>query len=403
MWRVGIDTGGTFTDLVAVRDGEIRTAKVPSTPPAFDDGVLDALAAAGIPAGDVLLLAHGTTATTNAVITKTGAKTGLITTKGFRDVLELRRHNRGEIYDILWDPPEPLVPRRRRLEVTERIDYAGDVAVPLATDEVVAALDRLREERIEALAICFLHSYANPAHELRVKEIAAERWPGLYVSVSSDLLREPQEFERTSTVVANSYLGPILSTYVGRLEERLAALEFVGALLIMHSGGGLLPARTAVAVPARTVTSGPAAGAMAAEGFAAAGAPAAGAMAAEATAARTGVEQIISLEPRHGRHERRHRRHSRRPGAPRERVRARVRASDPLPVRGPPHDRRGRRFDRVDRRRRSPSGRAAERRSEARAGLLRPRRRRADRHGREPGARPALAGDRARRRAPARP
>jgi N-methylhydantoinase A len=296
MWRVGIDTGGTFTDLVAVRHGEIRTAKVPSTPPTFDDGVLDALAAAGIPAGEVVLLAHGTTATTNAVITKTGAKTGLITTKGFRDVLELRRHNRGEIYDILWDPPDPLVPRRRRLEVTERIDYAGDVAVPLAIDEVVAALDRLREEQIEALAVCFLHSYANPAHELRVKEIAAERWPELYVSVSSDLLREPQEFERTSTVVANSYLGPILSTYVGRLERRLAELEFAGALLIMHSGGGLLPARTAVAVPARTVTSGPAAGAMAAEGFAAAGVPAARAMAAESTATQTGVEQIISLD-----------------------------------------------------------------------------------------------------------
>jgi len=296
LWRVGIDTGGTFTDLVAVRDGEIRTAKVPSTPPAFDDGVLDALDAAGIPVREVLLLAHGTTATTNAVITKTGARTGLVTTRGFRDVLELRRHNRGEIYDILWDPPEPLVPRRLRLEVTERVDYAGNVVVSLAEDEVVAALDRFRDEGVEALAVCFLHSYANPSHELRVKGLAAELWPELYVSVSSDLLREPQEFERTSTVVANSYLGPILSTYVGRLERRLVEQDFEGALLIMHSGGGLLPARTAVAVPARTVTSGPAAGAMAAEGFAVSGAPAAGAMAAEAASAQTGVEQIISLD-----------------------------------------------------------------------------------------------------------
>jgi N-methylhydantoinase A len=296
MWRVGIDTGGTFTDLVAVRDGEIRTGKVPSTPPAFDDGVLDALAAAEVPARDVVLLAHGTTATTNALITKTGARTGLITTRGFRDVLELRRHNRGEIYDILWDPPDPLVPRRLRLEVSERVDYAGNVVVPLREGEVVDALERLREDEIEALAVCFLHSYINPAHELRVKELVAERWPGLYVSVSSDLLREPQEFERTSTVVANSYLGPILSTYVSRLERRLAEQDFAGALLIMHSGGGLLPARTAVAVPARTVTSGPAAGAMAAEGLSAGGAPAAGAMAAEATAAQTDVEQIISLD-----------------------------------------------------------------------------------------------------------
>jgi N-methylhydantoinase A len=296
LWRVGIDTGGTFTDLVAVRDGETRTAKVPSTPPEFDDGVLDALAAADLRADEILLLAHGTTATTNAVITQTGARTGLITTRGFRDVLELRRHNRGEIYDILWDPPEPLVPRQLRLEVTERVNYAGQVIVPLAEDEVTAALERLREEGIESLAICFFHSYANPCHEARAKEIAATVWPGLYVSISSELLREPQEFERTSTVVANSYLGPILATYVERLQERLAELDFRGRLLIMHSGGGLLPAETAIAVPARTVTSGPAAGAMAAEGLRSAGAPAAGAMAAEATAAETGIEQLLSLD-----------------------------------------------------------------------------------------------------------
>jgi N-methylhydantoinase A len=296
LWRVGIDTGGTFTDLVALRDGETRTAKVPSTPPEFDDGVLDAIAAAGLRADEILLLAHGTTATTNAVITQTGARTGLITTSGFRDVLELRRHNRGEIYDILWDPPEPLVPRRLRIEVTERVDYAGQVIVPLVEDEVTAAVERLREEGIESLAICFLHSYANPRHEERAKEIASTVWPGLYVSISSELLREPQEFERTSTVVANSYLGPILATYVERLQRRLVELDFGGALLIMHSGGGLLPAETAVAVPARTVTSGPAAGAMAAEGLSSAGAPAAGAMAAEATAAETGIDQLLSLD-----------------------------------------------------------------------------------------------------------
>jgi N-methylhydantoinase A len=295
-WRVGIDTGGTFTDVVAARDGEIRTAKVPSTPPAFDDGVLDALVSVDLRADQIVLLAHGTTVTTNAVITKTGARTGLLTTRGFRDVLELRRHNRGEIYDILWDPPEPLVPRRRRIEVTERTDYAGDVVVPLDEAEVAAALERLRQEETEALAVCFLHSYANPRHERRVKEIASEHWPELYVSISSDLMREPQEFERTSTVVANSYLGPILATYLGRLERRLVEQGFSGALLTMHSGGGLLPIASAMAVPARTVTSGPAAGAMAAEGFSVSGAPAAGAMAAEATAAQTGVEQIISLD-----------------------------------------------------------------------------------------------------------
>ena len=207
-----------------------------------------------------MLLAHGTTATTNAVITKTGARTGLITTKGFRDVLELRRHNSAELYDILWDPPPPLVPRELRLEVAERVDYAGDVVVPLDEGDVRAALERLGEEGVESVAVCFLHSYANPGHEQRVKAIVGERRPGLYASVSSDLLREPQEFERTSTTVVNAYVGPILPRYVTRLEDALAVSGFAGRLLIMHSGGGLLPAASALAVPARTVTSGPGGG-----------------------------------------------------------------------------------------------------------------------------------------------
>ena len=158
-WRVGIDTGGTFTDVVAASDGEVRRAKVPSTPPNFDDGVLAAIAAVGLAPAEVLLLAHGTTVTTNAVITKTGARTGLITTHGFRDVLELRRHNRAELYDILWDPPEPLVPRRRRLEIRERVDYAGTVVLELDELELEEVLERLHDHEIESLAVCFLHSY----------------------------------------------------------------------------------------------------------------------------------------------------------------------------------------------------------------------------------------------------
>jgi N-methylhydantoinase A len=297
-WRVGIDTGGTFTDVVAIGigGGAVRTAKVPSTPPRFDEGVMNGIAAVGLEPADVVLLAHGTTATTNAVITKTGARTGLITTKGFRDVLELRRHNSAELYDILWDPPPPLVPRELRLEVAERVDYAGDVVVPLDEDEVTTALERLADEGVESVAVCFLHSYANPAHEQRVKAIVGERRPELYASVSSDLLREPQEFERTSTTVVNAYVGPILTRYVTRLEEALAGSGFAGRLLIMHSGGGLLPAASAVAVPARTVTSGPAAGAMAAQGVSASGAPAAGAAAAGAVAGASGVEHVISLD-----------------------------------------------------------------------------------------------------------
>ena len=295
-WRIGIDTGGTFTDVVAVLDGEVRTAKVSSTPPRFDDGVLAGIEAVGVDVDRILLLAHGTTVTTNAVITKTGARTGLITTAGFRDVLELRRHNSADLYDILWDPPEPLVPRERRLEVAERVDYAGSVVTGLDEEQVAAALERLEVEEIEALAVCFLHAYANPSHERRVRELVRARRPDLYVSLSSDLLREPQEFERTSTTVANSYVGPILARYVERLEQRLVAGGFRGRLMIMHSGGGLLTSRAAVAVPARTVTSGPAAGAMAAQSFGSSGAPAAGARAAEALAAAARRDHVISLD-----------------------------------------------------------------------------------------------------------
>ncbi len=139
-WRVGIDTGGTFTDVVAARDGEVRRGKVASTPPTFDDGVLAALAAVGLEPTDILLLAHGTTVTTNAVITKTGARTGLLTTRGFRDVLELRRHDSDELYDILWDPPPPLVPRRHRYEIRERVDYRGRTLTPLDEDDVRRAV-----------------------------------------------------------------------------------------------------------------------------------------------------------------------------------------------------------------------------------------------------------------------
>ncbi len=296
MWRVGIDTGGTFTDIVAVQGREVRTAKVPSTPPHFDEGLLRSIEQVGIPLSEIGLLAHGTTVTTNAVITKSGAKAGLITTRGFRDVLELRRHNRGELYDLLWDPPEPLVPRQRRLEVTERLNYAGEVIVPLNEDDVIAAIERLQDYDVQSVAVCFLNSYQNPAHEERVREILKERWPTIYVSISSALLREAQEFERTSTTVVNAYVGPILAGYLEELERRLKTSGFGGRLMIMHSGGGLLPAESALAIPARTVTSGPAAGAMAAEGFTVSGAPAAGAMLAEGLASTLGIKQLISLD-----------------------------------------------------------------------------------------------------------
>src|SRR5688572_8176865 len=220
-WRVGIDTGGTYTDLVAIRGSDRRIAKVPSTPPDYDQGVIDAIAAAGIEPGAIDLLAHGTTVATNAIITGSGAPTALLTTAGFRDILQLGRHNRGEPFDILWDPPAPLVPRRHRYEVRERLDWAGGVVEPLDERSVRDAARAAAAEGIEAFAICFLHSYMNPEHEERAHAIVSEELPDAFVVHSAELLREPPEFERTSTVVINATLMPVVTAYLSALERRL--------------------------------------------------------------------------------------------------------------------------------------------------------------------------------------
>ncbi|MFN0156114.1 MAG: hydantoinase/oxoprolinase family protein [Gaiella sp.] len=268
---VGVDTGGTFTDLVALDDGgRLLVAKVPSTPPAFEEGIVATLAAAALTGSDVEFFAHGTTATTNAIITKSGARTALVTTSGFRDVLELRRHNREDLYDIYWDPPEPLVRRRDRLEVEERVAYDGQVVTPLDEAAAREAAALLARRGVEAVAVVFLHSYANATHEEQVREILAEALPETYIVTSSSLLPEEQEFERTATTVANAYLGPILRGYVTRLASALETTGFAGGLFVMHSGGGLMPADSIARVPARTVTSGPAAGVIAAAGIGAA-------------------------------------------------------------------------------------------------------------------------------------
>ena len=295
-WRVGIDTGGTFTDIVATDGKKIKIGKVASTPPDFETGVLHSIKDVSIELDEISTINHGTTATTNATITKTGAKVALITTKGFRDVLELRRHNRGEGYDILWDPPEPLVPRKLRFEIDERTDFSGKILKPVNKKDLKSIVEILQQKELDALAICFLHSYMNPKNEMVVKDFLVSSFPSLYISASSDLIKEPQEFERTSTTVVNSYVGPILNGYVTRLRESLTSQGYKEELLIMHSGGGLLPADTALAFPARTVTSGPAAGAMAVEGFTVSGAPSGGVMAIERLAQNQGIDNIISLD-----------------------------------------------------------------------------------------------------------
>ena len=295
-WRVGIDTGGTFTDIVATDGNQIKIGKVSSTPPDFETGVLNSISDVSIGVPDISTINHGTTATTNATITKTGARVALITTKGFRDVLELRRHNRGEGYDILWDPPEPLVPRKLRFEIDERMDFSGKVLKSVDQKDLISLVEILKQKELDAIAICFLHSYMNSENEAVVKDFLSAALPNLYISASSDLIKEPQEFERTSTTVVNSYVGPILNGYVERLRTALITQGYKDELLIMHSGGGLLPADTALAFPARTVTSGPAAGAMAVEGFTVSGAPSGGIMAVERMAQSQDIENIISLD-----------------------------------------------------------------------------------------------------------
>lgn len=300
-WRMGVDTGGTYTDLVAVRGAERRIAKVPSTPPDFEQGVLNAIATAGIALDDIATLAHGTTVATNAIITGSGAPTALLTTAGFRDVLQLGRHNRGEPFDILWDPPAPLVPRRHRYEITERLDWSGAVVVPLDGDSVRAAVVAAASKGIRAFAICFLHSYANPTHEERAHAIVDAELPGAFVCHSAELLREPPEFERTSTTVINATLMPVVTNYVSAIDRRLRDGGFAGRLMIMHSGGGLMTMASSARFPARLVTSGPAAGAKAAEGLAggaqpASGSPAAAVVMAQEVAREEGLDQVISLD-----------------------------------------------------------------------------------------------------------
>jgi N-methylhydantoinase A len=269
LFRVGVDIGGTFTDLVLVGDdGTLATRKVSSTPPDYAEGIVAGLsgllAEAGVRPSAVVEVVHGTTVATNAIVEGRGARTALITTEGFRDVLDLRRIRVPALYDLFWEKPPPLVPRRLRFEVAERIGPRGEVWRALDGRSLGCALDAVRRAEVEALAICLLHSYANPAHERRVAEAAAEALPGVYVTCSSDVLPEIREYERTSTTVVNAYVGPIVARYLRAIEARLRDIGVPAPLLVMQSNGGVMSAADAVARPAYIVESGPAAGVTAA-------------------------------------------------------------------------------------------------------------------------------------------
>lgn len=269
--RVGIDVGGTFTDLVLSDDANGRTyyAKVSTTPDALWDGVLagleKVLTQAGAQMAQVKYIVHGTTIGTNAIIEKKGAKTGLITTKGFADILEIGRIQRpaSGLYDFWVDNPLPLVPRYLRLEVRERVDARGEILTSLNEDEVIRAIQHLKDESVEAIAVSLLFSFLNPAHEQRIADLIQQLFPQAYVSLSSEIAPEFREYERTSTTVINAYLQPIMNKYIATLRQKLEEKYGRVDLRIMQASGGTVTAEAAERLAIATVNSGPAGGAMA--------------------------------------------------------------------------------------------------------------------------------------------
>jgi len=268
-WRIGIDIGGTFTDVALIEDtsGSVGVAKVPTTPDDLARGVLTALKIAMerhqiIPA-EVGLLSHATTVVTNAILEESGARAALITTRGFRDLLELRRSARADLYDLFQDPPTTLIPRRRRFEITERVSADGAVVTPLAENEVDELISTLKATKVDAIAISLLFSFLYPEHERRLGSLLRAALPDVPIYLSSDVLPEIKEFERTSTTAVCAYVGPILSSYLQRLEKVMRD-QTLPPLHLMGSNGGVLEAAEAIAMPAMAVESGPAAGVVAA-------------------------------------------------------------------------------------------------------------------------------------------
>ncbi|MGE0223575.1 MAG: hydantoinase/oxoprolinase family protein [Acetobacteraceae bacterium] len=264
--RLAVDIGGTFTDLALEHAGRRTTTKVLTTQAAPEQGVMTGvravLAAAGVSAGDIAIIIHGTTLATNAVIERKGARTALITTEGFRDVIAMGNESRYDQYDLNIILPEPLVPRHLRLPVAERLDNAGRVLRPLDEAAVRALVPLLKRERVESIAVGLLHAFVNPAHEQRIAAILAEALPEVPVSLSSEVSPEMREWERFSTTVANAYVQPMMARYLRRLEADLRGIGTEAPLFLMMSGGGLTTIETACRFPIRLVESGPAGGAI---------------------------------------------------------------------------------------------------------------------------------------------
>ena len=273
MFRVGVDIGGTFTDIVCLAaDGTLHTKKVSSSvedySAAIVAGLKELFTETGLKGKEVAEIRHGTTVASNAILEQKGARTGLIGSKGFRDILEIRNLRMPRLYDLRWEKPPPLVPRYLRLTVDERIDARGQVQTALDPAEAAAVVERLLAEKVEALAVCLINSFANPAHEQAIKRLIEERAPGLPVCASFDVLPEIKEYERTSTTVINAYVMPIVTRYLESLRRQLDAGGVEAPVLLMQSNGGLTTDRVAAAMPVHIVESGPAGGVVGAQALA---------------------------------------------------------------------------------------------------------------------------------------
>src|SRR5689334_11662015 len=261
---VAVDVGGTFTDVCVLdqASGELAVAKVASTADPID-GVMAGVEQAGVDLANTALFCHGTTVATNALITRRLPKAAMVCTKGFRDVVEIGRGTRDDLWDAYKDNAEPYIRRRDRLEVTERVDHQGNVLTDLDEDEAREVARILKRREVEAVAVCFVNAYANPDHEQRMAEILREALPDAAISTSSGVLPELFEHERFSTTVANAVLSPLVSGYVNELEDRLQDDGYDGDLLILHSGGGVMTPEAVDKLSVRLAASGIAAGAVA--------------------------------------------------------------------------------------------------------------------------------------------
>lgn len=282
--RLGVDIGGTFTDVVLEHLGSRFSTKVLTTYVAPENAIIDGMhqvvQKAGISASQIEQIIHGTTLATNALIERRGAKTALITTKGFRDVIEMRTESRFEQYDLNLTLPEPLLARNRRYVLEERIDASGQVLIPLQKADIEALVDELIAAEYESIAIGFLHAYANDAHERMVAEVLSAKMPDAMISLSSEVSPQMREYERFNTTIANAYIKPLMKSYLGRLKERLASEGADCPVFLMHSGGGIMSLDSAAEFPVRLVESGPAGGAIFAADI----------------AARHGLDKVLSFD-----------------------------------------------------------------------------------------------------------